>query len=375
LKIAFDAKRAFLNSSGLGNYARTIIKTLYYFNPKLKQYLYTTSFKDDDFFNEISQVATIEIIKPYSFLENKLKNYWRSYSITKNLNRQNIDVYHGLSNELPLNIKKFKGKKIVTIHDLIFLRYPNLYPFLDRLIYRRKFHAACKNADIIIAISEETKNDIISFFNIPEQKIKVVYQSCDESFYKKYSKLEIQEVKKIHQLPVSYLLYVGTIEKRKNLLTIVKALEHVKKIPLVVVGKKTNYFKEVNNFIQQNNLNNRVIFLENVTNNHLPIIYQNAAIFIYPSIFEGFGIPIIEALISKTPVITTNKGCFPEAGGPNSIYINPLDEIILAQKINEIIDSEKIKKDMAEKGLLYAEKFHKNKIAEQLMEIYTKQDD
>jgi glycosyltransferase involved in cell wall biosynthesis len=168
------------------------------------------------------------------------------------------------------------------------------------------------------------------------------------------------------------LLCVGTIEKRKNLLTIVKALNLVKKIPLVVVGKKTNYFKEVNNYIQQNNLSNRVIFLENVTNNQLPIIYQNAAMFIYPSIFEGFGIPIIEALISKIPVITTNKGCFPEAGGPNSVYIDPLDEIMLAQKINEILDSENLKKDISEKGFKYAEKFHKNKIAEQLMEIYKK---
>jgi glycosyltransferase involved in cell wall biosynthesis len=94
--------------------------------------------------------------------------------------------------------------------------------------------------------------------------------------------------------------------------------------------------------------------------------------FIYPSIFEGFGIPIIEALISQIPVITNNKGCFPEAGGPNSVYIDPLDEIMLAQKINEILDSENLKKDISVKGFKYAEKFHKNKIAEQLMEIYKK---
>jgi glycosyltransferase involved in cell wall biosynthesis len=372
LKIAFDAKRAFLNNSGLGNYARTIIKTLHFLNPNDKQFLFTPKVRDNDFFKEVLKFPNLEIILPSTFLYKKIKSYWRSFSITNELINKKIDIYHGLSNELPINIKKFKGKKIVTIHDLIFLRYPHLYPFLDRLIYRRKFYAACKNADTIIAISEETKNDIISFFNIPEQKIKVVYQSCDDSFYKKYSDFEIQEVKKTHHLPLSYLLYVGTIEKRKNLLTVVKALKQIESIPLVVVGKKTTYFKEVNNFIQQNNLSNRVLFLENVTNNQLPIIYQNASLFIYPSIFEGFGIPIIEALISKIPVITTNGGCFPEAGGPNSIYIDPLNEIMLAQKINEILDSENLKKDISEKGFLYAEKFHKNKIAEQLMEIYKK---
>ncbi len=372
LKIAFDAKRAFLNNSGLGNYARTIIKSLHYFYPDIKQFLFTPKKSDQNFNEEISIFKNIEIIQPSGFFENNLKGFWRSYSITNEINKRNVDVYHGLSNELPINIKQFKGKKIVTIHDLIFLRYPHLYSYFDRLIYRRKFYSACKNADVIIAISEETKKDIIAFFNIPEQKIKVIYQSCDDTFYKTYSEIEIQQVQKKYQLPESYLLYVGTIEERKNLLTIIKALKKVEKIQLVVVGRKTNYFKEVNKFIQQNNLNNRVMFLENVTNEQLPIIYQKASIFIYPSIFEGFGIPIIEALISKTPVITTKSGCFPEAGGPNSIYINPLNEIDLASKINELIISESLKKEMSEKGFLYAEKFHKVKIAQQLMEIYTK---
>ena len=372
MKIAFDAKRAFLNNSGLGNYSRTIIKSLHFLYPNSKQYLFTPKVGDNSFNREVSKYENLEIIQPLSFFNNNFKSYWRSYSITNELIKQNIDVYHGLSNELPINIKHFNGKKIVTIHDLIFLRYPHLYSFIDRLIYRRKFYSASKNADIIIAISEETKKDIIAFFNIPEQKIKVIYQSCDDTFYKTYSDNEIEQVQKKHQLPESYLLYVGTIEERKNLLTIVKALKQIEKIHLVVVGKKTNYFKEVNKFIQQTNLNNRTIFLENVTNEDLPIIYQKASVFIYPSIFEGFGIPIIEALISKTPVITTKSGCFPEAGGPNSIYINPLNEIDLASKINELLSSESLKKEMSEKGFLYAEKFHKAKIAQQLMEIYTK---
>jgi glycosyltransferase involved in cell wall biosynthesis len=367
LKVAFDAKRAFLNTSGLGNYARTIIKNLNDSHTELKLYLFTPSVKKIDFLKEDTNV---EFIKPQTYFEKKFKNVWRSLFITHYLTKKEVDVYHGLSNELPLNIKKFKGKKIVTIHDLIFLRYPELYPFLDRIIYHVKFYSACKNADTIIAISEETKKDIISFFKIPESKIKVVYQSCDDSFYKNYTENDIQDVKKTHPLPPSYLLYVGTIEKRKNLLTIVKSLKQVKEIPLIVIGKKTEYFKEIEQFISQNELNSRVVFLENVTNSQLPIIYQNASIFIYPSIFEGFGIPIIEALISKIPVITNQNGCFPEAGGPNSIYIDPLNETLLADKINELLNSEKLRKEIADKGFLYAEKFHKEKITKQLIEIY-----
>jgi len=370
LKIAFDAKRAFLNNSGLGNYARTIIKNLYSLSPDLKQYLYSPKVRNNDFYIEVSILQNVSINQPTGLFANIFSSYWRSYTITKKLIEKKIDVYHGLSNELPINIKQFKGKKIVTIHDLIFLRYPHLYPLLDRLIYRRKFYAACKNADIIIAISEETKKDIILFFNIPAQKIKVIYQSCDDSFYKNYTENEIQEVKNTHPLPPSYLLYVGTIEKRKNLLTIVKSLKQVKEIPLIVIGKKTEYFNEIEQYISHNELNSRVVFLENVTNRQLPIIYQNASVFIYPSIFEGFGIPIIEALISKTPVITNQNGCFPEAGGPNSIYIDPFNEILLADKINELLNSEKLRNEIADKGFLYAEKFHKEKITKQLIEIY-----
>ena len=370
MKIAFDAKRAFLNNSGLGNYARTIIKNLYSLSPDLKQYLYTPTFRVNDFYKEVSILQNVSINKPTGLFANIFSSYWRSCTITKELIEKKIDVYHGLSNELPINIKQFKGKKIVTIHDLIFLRYPHLYPLLDRLIYRRKFYAACKHADVIIAISEETKKDIILYFNIPAQNIKVIYQSCDDSFYKNYTENEIQDVKNTHQLPTSYLLYVGTIEKRKNLLTIIKSLKQVKEIPLIVIGKKTEYFNEIEQFISQNELNNRVLFLENVTNSQLPIIYQNASVFIYPSIFEGFGIPIIEALISKTPVITNKNGCFPEAGGPNSIYIDPLNETLLADKINELLNSEKLRNEIADKGYIYAEKFHKVKITKQLIEIY-----
>lgn len=371
VKIAFDAKRAFLNNSGLGNYSRTIIKSLHFFYPNVQQILFTPKTNEGNFVSEISKLPNIEINIPTQFIDSKIKSYWRSYSITKQLIKNNVDVYHGLSNELPVNIKQFKGKKIVTIHDLIFLRYPHLYSFIDRTIYRKKFYAACKNADVIIAISEETKNDIIDFFNISADKIKVVYQSCDDVYYKVNSEQEIEEVVKQFSLPENYLLYVGTIEERKNLLTIIKSLKEVDSlIPLVVIGKKTDYYKTVLNYISENKLNNRILFLENVSNEQLPIIYKKAAIFIYPSIFEGFGIPILEALVSKTPVITNNSGCFPEAGGPNTIYVDPLDSKKMAQKINQLLQSESLRNEIAEHGYIYAEKFKKEIIAKQLMSIY-----
>lgn len=370
MNIAFDAKRAFLNTSGLGNYARTLIKSLYHYLPENNYSLFTTRQSENDFQKKLSIQKNVTVLEPLNFIDKKLRSRWRSYGITELLNEQHIDVYHGLSNELPFNIKNFKGKKIVTIHDLIFLRYPKLYPFLDGKIYNKKFRHACDASDVIIAISEETKCDIEKYYFIPENKIKVIYQSCDELYYQQPSEEQIQQVIAKHQLPDNFLLYVGTIEERKNLLTLIKSLKQVKDIPLVVVGKKKSYFNSVMDFIHKNKIENRVLFLEDVNNTDLPVLYRLATVFIFPSVFEGFGIPIIEALTSKTPVITSKGGCFPEAGGPDSIYINPNDENELTEKINLLLNSESTRKQMAEKGVEYAQKFHPENITKQLISLY-----
>ena len=370
MNIAFDAKRAFLNHSGLGNYARTLIKSLSIYYPENKYTLFTTRQSGNDFQKFVSSQKNITVQEPQSFIDKKLRSRWRSYGITELLNENNIDIYHGLSNELPFNIKNFKGKKIVTIHDLLFLRYPKLYPFLDARIYNKKFRNACDIADIVIAVSEETKRDIEKYYFIPENKIKVIYQSCDELYYLQPSSEHIQQVIARHQLPDNFLLYVGTIEERKNLLTVVKSLKKVKDIPLVIIGKKKSYFNLVMEYIHKNDLENRVLFLEDVSNTDLPVIYRLAKIFIFPSLFEGFGIPIIEALTSKTPVITTRGGCFPEAGGPDSVYIDPIDENELAVKINWLLNSENTCNTIAEKGFEYAKRFHPEIISKQLISLY-----
>ena len=370
MNIAFDAKRAFLNSSGLGNYARTLISSMNKFHPENQYTLFTSRTAENEFYKHITSSKGIKIIQPEHFIDKKLRSRWRSYGITQLLNEHAIDVYHGLSNELPFNIAQFKGKKIVTVHDLIFLRYPKLYPFIDRKIYNKKFRHACDIADVIVAISNETKRDIERFYFIPESKIKVVYQSCNEIYFKEQPKSVTDEVIKKYNLPAEYLLFVGTIEERKNLLTIVKALQFVKDIPLVVVGNKKNYFDKVMEYVTTHQLQKRVIFLDTVATSELPAVYKHARIFIFPSFFEGFGIPILEALMSKVPVITTAGGCFPEAGGPDSIYIDPTNEKELAEQITFLLNAEDVCKRIAEKGFQYAQKFQPQMRVEELMKIY-----
>ena len=175
---------------------------------------------------------------------------------------------------------------------------------------------------------------------------------------------------KKYNLPKNYLLYVGTIEERKNLLTLLQTLKQLPNQKLVVIGNGKSYKTKCLDFIAKNKLSERVIFLTKISVEEIAIIYQSAEIMIYPSIFEGFGIPILEALFSKTPVITTKGGCFSEAGGPNSKYINPLSISEMKDAIIEITESPQIKKRMITNGLKYANKFRDDIIASNLMKIY-----
>ena len=371
MRIGFDAKRAFSNNTGLGNYSRDAIRVLSHYFPNNKYLLYTPKKNKNPRLDFISDRENIIIRQPESLINKTLKIYWRSKNIVKDLLTNKIDIYHGLSNELPIGIETTSIKTVVTIHDLIFIRYPDLFNAIDRKIYHRKFKSACERANKIIAISDQTKKDIIDFLYIPEDKIKVVYQGCNKVFQNKIQEPKKHSVISKYNLPNNYLLYVGTIEERKNLLTLLKTLKKLPQQKLVVIGSGSSYKVKCLKFISKNNLSDRVIFLSDLSLKEMAVIYQSASIMIYPSIFEGFGIPILEALFCKTPIITSKGGCFSEAGGLNSKYINPLSVSDMKEAIIEIQNSSKLQQNMTEKGFEYAQKFTDDKIAKNLMEVYT----
>lgn len=366
MRIGFDAKRFFHNRSGLGNYSRNNIEYLTRFFPDNEYILYTPRI-NNDFLNKHHSVH----IKTPEGISKKLSSLWRISGIAKDIAKDNIDIFHGLSNELPYTIKKAKTKSIVTIHDLIFVRFPELYPFIDRKIYMNKFRKSAQNADLVIAISEQTKADIIEFLNCPEEKIRVVYQGCNPVYYTPVSDEQKANLRSRYNLPDNYILYVGTIEKRKNLLSIIKAVHQFNiSVPIVAIGRHTDYMNEIQEYINTHKLTNQVIFLQGLDSVDLPVFYQMADVFVYPSIFEGFGIPIIEALTSGTPVITSTGSCFSEAGGNSSIYTNAGDIDQLGTAIQKVLGDETIKNNMIRDGLSHAEKFSANQVARNLITTY-----
>ena len=369
MKIGYESKRIFHNKTGLGNYSRDIIRGLSTYFPNNIYYLYNPKKSKQTLF-KANNTNVFECL-PKSNFSKKFYNYWRQKSVVKDLVKDNIDLFHGLSGELPSGLKKNNIKSVVTIHDLIFMRYPNLYSFVDRKIHYLKFKKAVKNADRIIAISEQTKNDIVDFLKVNPNKIDVIYQACQDVFKKRYSDEEKKNVALKFNLPEQFVLNVGTIETRKNALLIVKAIKNCD-TQLVLIGKKTKYADKIEAYIEQNNLHDKVQFLKGLTSIELAIVYQMASIFVYPSIFEGFGIPIIEALYSKVPVITNKFGVFPEAGGPNSIYINTDNAEELAEKITYLLKNESLRNEIVEKGFEFVQKFNNDRIANSIHDVYLK---
>ncbi|WP_185204493.1 glycosyltransferase family 4 protein [Chryseobacterium sp. C3] len=359
MKIAFDAKRFFHNTSGLGNYSRDLVRILAQYFPE-NEYILLNKNKSERG-SDILENSNVH------FVETSKGKMSRQFKMGKDAQKQNADIFHGLSGELPLKWDKKPIKKIVTIHDLIFERYPQYYSFFDRKIHFWKFRKAANAADKIIAISEQTKRDIIQFLKVPESKIEVIYQGCHKAFKEQQSEEFIQKTKEKYSLPEKFILNVGTIEERKNLLNVVKALKDTN-IPLVVVGKKTKYFRKVEQFVQQHKIS--VQFLEGVSMDELAAIYKLADIFVYPSFFEGFGIPVIEALFSKTVVITSNTSCLPEAGGPDSVYVDPENYLDIQSKIKFLWDNESERKRRAEKGFEFVQKFNDQPITQELIKLY-----
>ena len=379
MNIGFDAKRAFHNSTGLGHYSRTLIRSLAEYFPQNEYFLFNP--KPSELFKLGGR--NIHEVLPSKLLHKTLSFVWRSTWIKDDLDKLDIDIYHGLSNEIPLDIHMTDIKSVVTIHDVIFERFPSQYSKIDVEIYKRKFKYACDHADKVIAISEQTKEDIMEFYKTPEEKIAVCYQSCNPAFAVTVSEKTKQQIKEKYSLPDQYFLYVGSIIERKNLMGICKAiylLRNELKIPLVVIGDGTKYKQQVKDFIKQNGLDKQIIFLSEdplakVASSFLkaedfPAIYQLAIAMIYPSFFEGFGIPVLEALWSRLPVITSNISSLPEAGGDGVYYVDPNSSEDIAEAMKTIFADGSFTEALKEKGWQHAQNFTQQKCAADVMKVY-----
>lgn len=298
MKIGFDAKRYFHNRTGLGNYSRTLVEGL------------RTMFPENDY---------------VLYDEKALK---RTFRLGHQAEREGCDVFHGLSNEIPMD-SMGRTRSVVTMHDICWKTYPEMYHFMDRHIYDLKYGRSCQRANRVVAISESTKQDVMRYYGVPEERIEVIYQPVQKFFYSPLTEQKAMALiaESLPQLPKDFVLYVGSINARKNLMAVVEALAMMpreRRPMLLVVGNGREYRRRVEEYIAKHDLSGSVMIETNIYNNELlQALYRQARVFVYPSFYEGFGLPVVEAALQHTPVITSSVSSLPEAGGPDACMIDP----------------------------------------------------
>lgn len=368
--IGYDAKRIVRNGTGLGSYGRTLVNDLAPIMPDTTLRLYAPDAGRDDLRCQVQPRENVRFCYPRHLHFRLQRDWWRMKGVVKDLRRDGVELYHGLSGELPEGLSAAGIPGVVTVHDLIFLRHPEFYPAIDAFFYKLKFRKMLREATRIIAISACTKRDILYYGDFPEDRIDLVYQSCSTRFSQPVSPSLLVEARRKYRLPQRYVLNVGTVELRKNILLGIRAMA---KLPadlhLVIVGRQTKYQKQLDAEIRKLGLGNRIHFLQGVPNTLLPAVYRQAEAFIYPSRYEGFGVPVIEAIQSGLPVVAATGSCLEEAGGPDSLYVDPDDADGAAAAVLSAMEN---RTGMVERSRHYVRRFENQDVASQVLEVYGK---
>ena len=362
--VGIDAKRIVKNGTGLGSYGRTLVNDLIRLgNRDMQLRLYAPDEGRDDLRGQM--IEGTEFCYPKGHPSSIRKAWWRSHGIIKDLLADGVQVYHGLSGELPTGLHKASIKGIVTIHDLIFMRHPEYYHWIDTKIYEWKFRQALREADHIIAISERTRQDILELGGAEyADRISVIYQSFAPRFSADVKSEKKAEVRERYKLPQRFVLNVGTIEQRKNLALAVEAVDLLPQdIHLVAVGRKTPYVNQLPH-------SDRLHLLSGVSDQDLAAIYSLAEVFVYPSRYEGFGIPIIEAIAAGLPVVACTGSCLEEAGGPDSLYVGPDHSIEMAEALKMSLKGARNRQQRIDRSREYIRRFEGNNVAAQVAQLY-----
>lgn len=353
MKIGYDAKRYYHNKTGLGNYSRTLVAAI------------TSQYPDTD-----------AVLYDSKSLE-------RTFRLGRKAKAEGCDLFHGLSNELPRDVVKAGIPSIVTMHDVAWRTFPDMYKWLDRHIYDWKYGWSARNATHVVCISESTKRDVMRFYGVPEERISVIYQPVQQVFYTPMNADSAKDVLRT-ALPylinnngetVRYVLTVGSINSRKNLLGMVKAFETipVAKRPLfVVVGNGHEYRSKVEQYIADHNLTSFIHIESNIHDaTVLQALYTETQVMMYPSFYEGFGLPVVEAALQKCAVITSNVSSLPEAAGPGAIQVDPNSVPQLAEALQLLLDDEGERAKRAKAGYDYCmAHFLPEDLTRQMEELY-----
>ena len=378
MKVAIELQPCLKNRSGIGVYTYELSKRLQ---------VYKDLELTGDIFNFIERNDLTKDLKGLNFNQEICKLFpygvyrrvWHYLPIKYNyLFKRQSQLTHFFNFIVPPRIE---GQVINTIYDLTFKFYPETMDKRNLKRLEKDIAYSIERADHIITISECSKKDMIEHLGIEADKIDIIYPGVDfEHFNRKPSENEVNEVKRRYGLPDNYLLYMGTLEPRKNIPTIIEAFgklkqrndEASKRVKLVVAGKKGWLFEEIFNKVSTLGLEQEVVFTDYVREEDKAIIYHLARAFVFPSVYEGFGIPVVEAMAASVPVITSNTSSLPEVAGEAAILVEPNDASQITEAMYRLIKDEVYHAQLVHKGLVQAKKFNWDSSAMKLKAVYDK---
>lgn len=369
MNVGFLSDRLNRSKTGIGIYAYNLIREFAQIE-KDPDNVYLINYEKTE---DVYDLDEIIIGNPLQKYFEKSFYFWHlllNYRLRKNT--LNLDIVHS-PESADLFIKLRCQKKIITVYDITPQLFPETFTSLTILRYKFLFAKSLNTADKIITISDNTKRDLITHYNIPPDKVVTIYLGVDRKF-KPLDKRLIMKYKKTHDINFPFILYVGTLEPRKNITTLIKAFAKLKEEgidhKLVLAGGKGWKYQSIFKLVEELHLQAEVVFMGYVSDEDLPSLYNAADLFVYPSLYEGFGLPPLEAMACGTPVITSNTSSFPEVIGTAGITVNPYDVSELVESIREVLSNDALHANLKEKGLIRAKCFSWEKCARETWNVY-----
>jgi len=366
MKIVINALGPSKIKAGIGNYLTNLISELSIID-KSNNYIIFASSENKAYYetdNGYFQVIDIGFMGRNKFL----RIMWEQLILPFKLKSLKADILFSPGFVCPF-IKPIKY--VTVIHDMTFFSHPQVHTFFKKIYFPFMIKQSLKKSEKIISVSYNTKKEILKYSNIQENKVIVTHLSANK-FPQNRINDENELLAKKYNIETEYLLFVGMIEPRKNISLIIEALDKIsdKQIKLVVVGEKGWMINNLFEMIKSRGIEDRIIFTGFIDDKELEIFYKNAKIFLYPSFYEGFGIPILEAMSAGCPVITSNISSLPEVAGNAAILINPQKPNELTDSINRVLDNSELRTDLITKGFENAKKFSWIKTAKQTLEVF-----
>lgn len=364
MKIVVDAYHAIFTSGGIARYARGLISALTEINTTDELILFYNRFRERG--KAWRNERGILRVRQLYFPRRLLQGTWNFINWPPiELFCGSVDIFHGLHFVLP---PVQKARRVLTVHDLTYLKYPSYFTNrkLNERGYRQELPRGLDKADAVIAVSQKTREDLIEIMGFPEKRVRVIYEGVDHHFFVKAEGQKVAAIQKLYGLSRPYLIFlVGTPEPRKNITRTVEAVRKASpQLDLALIGPR-GPLRE----LLGNNFRN-LIFTGFVPEEHLPALLSGATISLYPSLYEGFGLPVLESMACGVPVITSNRGSLPEVAGGAAILVDPEDEDSIAGAISELLRNEVLQNRLKILGKKRASEFTWKKTAAQTLSLY-----